>query len=116
MGYILVVHDNEEDLENIRMYLSFLGYMVEAACHGQEGCNLFDGSLECDLVITKVKMREINGNNIAQYIRNSQRPHTPIVAIASTGDNIDRNSFKSVLMTPLKLKVLGETVASFVPR
>jgi hypothetical protein len=59
-------------------------------------------------------MREINGNDIAFYIRNSQESQTPIVVIGSTGDDIDPGLFNSVLMTPLKLKVLEQKVVSFV--
>jgi hypothetical protein len=36
------------------------------------------------------------------------------VAIGSTGDDIDPGLFNSVLMTPLKLKVLEQKVVSFV--
>jgi DNA-binding response OmpR family regulator len=112
--YILVLDDDEEDLDMVRRYLSFLGYRVETACDAEEGCNLFDSDLDCGLVVTKMKVRDINGNDIAQYIRNSQRPQTPIIAIGRTGDNIDRSLFNSVLMTPCKLKLLGETVSSFM--
>jgi hypothetical protein len=61
-----------------------------------------------------MKMRDFNGNDIAQYVRNSPKPQTPIVVIGSTADIIDRNLFNSVLMTPCKLKDLGETVYSFM--
>ena len=114
MAYILVLKDNEENLDTIRKYLSFCGYRVEVASNIEEGRNLFDGGLDCGLVITKMKMRDFNGNGIAQYVRNSPKPQTPIVAIGSTGDIIDRNLFNSVLMTPCKLKDLRETGYSFM--
>jgi DNA-binding response OmpR family regulator len=98
----------------VRRYLSFLGYRVETACGAEEGCNLFDNDLNCGLVITKMKVGDINGNDIAQYIRNSQQPHTPIIAIGRAEDDIDRCLFNSVLMTPCKLKLFGESVSSFM--
>jgi CheY-like chemotaxis protein len=115
MAYILVLDDNKEDLDTIRKYLSFCGYRVEVACNGEEGCNLFNGDPDCGLVVTKMKMSDFSGNDIAQHVRNSPKPQTPIVAIGSTGDIIDRNLFNSVLMTPYKLKDLRETVYSFMP-
>jgi CheY-like chemotaxis protein len=115
MKHIFVLHDDEEDLDMIRKYLSFLGYKVEAACNGQEARNLFYREPDCGLLITKIKMPDLEDNDIAQYIRNSQKAQTPIVAIANAGDNIDPNLFNSVVMTPCKLKVLGETVSSLIP-
>ena len=115
VGYILVIHDNEEDLENIRLFLTLSGYNIEASSSWEQARSLFHRDPSCDLVITKMKMNETNGNDIANYIRNSQKTQIPILAIGGTGDNIDRNLFNSVLITPFKLKVFGETVASFVP-
>ena len=115
MGYILVIHDNEEDLENIRLFLTLSGYNIEASSSWEQARSLFHRDPSCDLVITKMKMNETNGNDIANYIRNSQKTQIPILAIGGTGNNIDRNLFNSVLMTPVKLKFLGETVASFLP-
>ena len=115
MGYILVIHDNEEDLKNIRLFLTLSGYKIEASSSWEQARILFDGDPSCDLVITKVKMNETNGNDIANYIRNSQKTQIPVLAIGGTGDIIDRNLFNSVLLTPFKLKVLGETVATFLP-
>jgi len=114
MGYILVIYDDADDLENVRLFLSFCGYKVEAYSNWEEARSLFNRELDCEFLITKGKMREINGNDIALYIRNSQKSETPIVAIGSTGDDIDPGLFNSVLMTPLKLKVLEQRVASFV--
>ena len=82
----------------------------KVARDGEEACGFFDNDLNCDLVVTKVKMREINGNDIALYIRSPQKPQTPILAIGGIG-----NTINSVLRAPLKLKVLGERVASFLP-
>ena len=115
VGYILVIHDNEEDLENIRLFLTLSGYNIEASSSWEQARRLFDRDPSCDLVIAKMKMKETNGNDIANYIRNSQKTQIPILAIGGTGNNIDRNLFNSVLMTPVKLKFLGETVASFLP-
>ena len=115
MACILVLHHNDEDLGLIRRYLSFLGYKVEEARTGEEACNLFDKDQDCGLVITTMKVQDIGGNDLAKYIRNSRNSHTPIVAIGTSKDNIERDLFNTVLMTPLKLKVLGDSVSSFLP-
>ena len=115
MGYILVLDDNEEDLDVTQKYLSILDYKVEGAYSGEEGCRLFGRDQDCGLVITTMKLGNINGNDIARCIRNSTKPLTPIIAIGDTGDTIDQNLFNSVLMMPFKLKALGESVSSLMP-
>jgi len=112
MGYILVIYDDAEDFENVRLFLTFCGYKIEACSDWEEARSLFESDLNCDLVIAKAKIGETNGNDIARYVRNSRKSQTPIMAIGGPEDNIDPNLFSSVLTTPLKLKVLEENVAS----
>jgi CheY-like chemotaxis protein len=113
MGYILLVDDNATDRENIDLLLGVSNYRIEAFSSWEAARSLFDTDHDCDLVITRVKMSEIHGNDIAQYVRNSLRPQTPILGMSSPGDNIDRNLFNSVLEIPFKLGVLKDSVASF---
>lgn len=115
MGYILVINDDGEELEKIRLLLSVWGYRAKFFRNWAEARSSFDSDFDWDLVVTRVTMGEVNGNDIAQYIRKSRQPQTPILAIGRTGDNIDRNLFNAVLMTPCKLNVLGEKVAFLVP-
>ena len=115
MGYILVIYDNKRDLEKIRLLFTVFGYNIKAFSSWEEARCLFDEDLSCDLAITKVKMREANGNDIAYYIKNSQKAKIPILAIGNAEDNIFRDLFTSVLIKPFKLKVLRENVASFLP-
>lgn len=115
MGYILVIDDDKGEREKTRLVLSVKGYRAKFSGSWEEARTLFDGNLDWDLVIVRVSMGEVNGNDIARYIRRSKKTQTPILAIAAAGDNIDQNVFSEVLMTPCKLEALGEKIASIVP-
>jgi len=84
MGYILVAYDDMDDLNNIRVFLNVSGYNVRCFSSWEEARSLFDGDHNCDLVITKFRIRDVTGADIVRYIRNSQSPHVPIMAINST--------------------------------
>jgi CheY-like chemotaxis protein len=116
MGYILVIHDDTEDLGTLRLFLSVFDYDVKVSSNWEEASALFDGDLNCDLIITKAKMNEIYGYDFARHVRNSPRPDIPILAIGSAENDIDPTHFNSVLETPFKLKILGDAVASFMPQ
>jgi len=113
MEYILVVDDNEENLRVMRMFLTALGYKVKVALNGVEAVRLLDTGLKVDFVITDIAMPGLNGNDVARYVRNSQRPRTAIVAITGSPDDIDRGLFNSILVKPYKLRTLAEKIASF---
>jgi CheY-like chemotaxis protein len=114
MGYVLVVYDNLEDLNNVRLFLHVSGYDAKAFSSWEEARKAFDGDSSCDLVITKARISGVTASDIAEYIKNSRIPQTPIIAINSAGDDIDPGLFNSILTPPFALKVLGEEVSSFV--
>ena len=115
MGYILVIDDDKGEREKTRLVLSVKGYKAKFSGSWEEARTLFDGDLDWDLVIVRVAMEEVNGNDIARYIRQSKKPRTPILAIAVAEDDIDQKVFSDVLMTPCKLEALGEKIAPIVP-
>jgi CheY-like chemotaxis protein len=88
------------------LFLQHLGYEVTAACNGQEGISLFDKKPKFDLVITDIKMPGLSGNEVAKHIRDSDRPHTPIVAITGFGEDIGQELFDGILLKPFKIKSL----------
>lgn len=59
MGYILIVHDEGEELELLKMYLSFHHYRIQAAYNVKEACSFFDKHFNCDLIITETANKAI---------------------------------------------------------
>jgi two-component system sensor histidine kinase/response regulator len=114
MDHILLIDDHDAILKFLRKLLTDLGYKVEVAHDGEEGIKLVDNGYSFNLVITDINMPRMDGNAVAEYIRSSENPDTPIVALtASSHDDIKRDLFNFVLMKPFDLKALITAVKSF---
>lgn len=71
---ILIVDDNPEIREIIRILLSGEGYLIEEACDGQRALDL-TGKLDFDLIILDIMMPGLNGYQTCIEIRkNSNAP------------------------------------------
>ena len=111
MGTVLVIDDEKFVLDIVKIALMKFGHDVQTAADGRSGIEKFDeGSF--DVVITDIRMPGIDGNEVANHIRSSQRQWTPIIAISGTPWLIkgQRNDFDSILPKPFTLKSLVETV------
>ena len=111
MSTVLVIDDEKIVLDIVKIALMKFGLDVQTAADGRQGIEKFDeGSF--DVVITDIRMPVIDGNQVADHIRSSQREWTPIIAISATPWLIkDKgNDFDSILPKPFTLKTLVETV------
>ncbi len=113
MGYILVIDDDDHICYILCAFLTGMGYEVKVAHDGEEGIKHFDKGRDFDLVITDIRMPRISGCEVARYIRGSDRPSTPIVAITGFSENdISKEFFNSLLTKPFSLKALRDVVTS----
>lgn len=111
MESILVIDDERSILNLLNAFLKTSGYDVKAATDGYEGIEVFRNSNDIQMVITDIRMPRVDGNAVARYIRESDKPETPILAI--TGDDreiVTRDLFDSILVKPFRLKVLRDLV------
>ncbi len=113
MDNILVIEDEEGILFSLRKVLTHLGYKVKCAHDGREGIQIFNNGYDFDLVITGINMPKMSGNEVARYIRNSDRSDTPMVAISGSAEDIHRNLFDFSLMKPFRLESLVDVIKSF---
>jgi CheY-like chemotaxis protein len=112
MQRILVI-DDESSIRNIlSMMLKNLGYDVVVATDGEEGIRLFRKPGNFDLVITDIRMPNIDGNELGKYIRDSEQPSIPLVAITGYPEEVQKNLFDFSLEKPFKLKDLIRVVTS----
>jgi CheY-like chemotaxis protein len=109
MHHVLVIDDEESVSRVLQLGLTRFGYEAKTALRGREGLRLFDDEA-FDLVITDVLMPDMDGYEVARYIRNSDRPHTPIIGISGTPWLLDDDQFDRVLSKPFSLKTLAEVV------
>jgi DNA-binding response OmpR family regulator len=109
MCHILVIDDEKNILEMIKMALTKFGHDVETASDGKEGIQKFDEKW-FDLVITDIKMPRLDGNGVLQYIRNSERQSTPVIGISGTPWMLEGTRFDAVLAKPFLIKTLADYI------
>jgi len=108
MDRVLVIDDDRPIAELLKTALTKMGYQVKTASGGREGLRLFEKEL-FDLVITDVIMPDMDGRSVANQIRNSDRPWTPIIGMSGTPWLL-KGEFDSVLSKPFGLKTLAVAV------
>jgi CheY-like chemotaxis protein len=106
-----------DDDENIRAILSRLlknmGYDVQVAEDGEKGIKLFDEMGDFDIVISDIRMPNMDGNEVGRYIRNSDKSATPLIAITGFQKELQQEMFDASLIKPFSLKNFGLMVRSF---
>jgi len=119
---ILLAEDNLTNQDVIRRQLTMLGYALEIAGDGNEALKLFE-SKKYAILLTDCHMPNMDGFELAQTIRNSEREmdgRLPIVAITASvmKDEIDRcfaSGMDDYLAKPLEMKKLKETLRKWMP-
>jgi DNA-binding response OmpR family regulator len=113
MYHILVIDDEKEILDIIKIILSKAGYKVETALDGQKGIKKLDNS-QFDLVITDINMPGLDGRKVVEYIRNSDRPFTPIIGVSGTPWLLENIPFDAVFTKPFPLKDLVNSIRHLI--
>ncbi len=109
MHNILVIDDERMISDVLQQALTIFGYNVETASGGSDGLRMFEtGSF--DLVITDIRMPDIDGIEVARCIRSSDRPQTPIIAMSGTPWLMNGNGFDFTISKPFNIKILMEAV------
>lgn len=114
MNSILIIDDDDHIRMILSQVLSDQDYQVQYAHNGKEGIKLFNSTCKFDLLITDIRMPEMNGNEVARYIRSSTESETPIVAITGFSHKADVELFDFMLMKPFRLEALLKSVELFV--
>ena len=109
MHNILVIDDEKMILDLVQLALTRAGFEVEIAQDGQEGIKKFDDGC-FDLVITDMLMPGINGNNVLEHIRNSDKLYTPVIGFSGTPWLFEDSEFDAVFTKPFPLKDLVNSV------
>lgn len=113
MRRILVIDDERSIRTTISMLIEKLGYRVAVAEDGKEGVETFHRLGDVDLVITDIRMPNMDGNEVARHIRKSDRPMTPLVAVTGYIEEVQMKVFDFALLKPFKLDELRNVIHSF---
>jgi DNA-binding response OmpR family regulator len=110
---ILVVDDEEFILQLLMIGLNRYGFNVETAVDGTGGIQKFDEG-HFDVVITDLCMPGVDGNDLAKYIRNSERQSTPIIGISGTPWLTEKSVFNAVLSKPFSIQSILKTIHNLI--
>lgn len=113
MHTILIIDDDVVNSKIIELMLTGTGCFIETAGTGTEGIHKFD-DMYFDLVITDMQMPEMDGNEVALHIRNSERPRTPIIGMSSNPQFFKKDNFNLLIKKPFSQKGLTASVMSLI--
>ncbi len=111
---ILVVDDEEIARNNMRFFFSKGGYSVKTAGNGREALDLFEGGECFDVVISDLKMDEMDGIKLLECVTKIS-PDTNVIlvtgyATVSTAVDALRKGATHYLSKPVKLDELRNVV------
>lgn len=109
----LVVDDQEQVCDSIRMTLEFGGYVVETAPSAAAALAKFVPG-KFDVVVTDFDMPPMHGDALAAAIR-QQAPHQPIVMLTAYGETVrasgrDTSCLDVITEKPFKVQTLLEAL------
>ena len=115
MSRILLVDDDPEIRELIAMGLESAGFEVIMAENGQEGLQRFNDETP-DLILTDIKMPEMDGIEFIKNVRNSDGTVPIIVSsgFAETQDLATEIGANGFLSKPFRSKNLIDTIEQFL--
>ena len=85
---VLVVDDEPNIVELVRLYLRSEGYQVESARDGREALEKI-GTLHPSLVVLDLMMPELDGWEVTRRLRETDS-RTPIIMLTAKGDDADK--------------------------
>ena len=110
---ILVIDDDENIRSILSMLLRKMGYDVTVAEDGKKGIKLFDEKGDFELVVTDIRMPNMDGNEVARHIRNSDKTDVTLIAITGYQEEVQTEMFDFLLIKPFSLKNFGLMVRFF---
>jgi len=122
MGKIMVVDDEEDVRETIKLQLESENYNVIEAGDGEEAIKLLkseDNLTNCGLILCDIRMPKVNGIEYVDYLK-QQAPGIPVVVITGYPDTdlavgLMNKGVKDYLVKPVEseklLKIVNKLVA-----
>jgi two-component system, OmpR family, alkaline phosphatase synthesis response regulator PhoP len=86
-GTVLVVDDEKNIVQLMRLYLNKEGYHVEAAYDGAQALEKAR-AVRPDLIVLDIMMPELDGLGVARELRKTS--NVPIIILTARGDDVDR--------------------------
>ena len=113
--FILIVEDNDDARDALRMLLELDGHVVEAAAEGMQALDIARGK-DPDVALVDIGLPGIDGYEVARRIRTSGSRRPLLIALTGYGQPEDRRrateaGFDSMLVKPVDPSALSELLA-----
>jgi DNA-binding response OmpR family regulator len=111
---ILVVDDDEHILKSLSQYLELEDFEVVSASNGTDALRLFDEA-KPDLVVLDVMMPGMDGFQVLETLRASDRPSIPVLMLTARDQHTDimkgyQMGATSYLIKPFNLDELVDAI------
>jgi DNA-binding response OmpR family regulator len=111
---ILVVDDDEHILKSLSQYLELEDFEVVSASNGSDALNLF-AEAKPDLVVLDVMMPGMDGFQVLETLRSSDRPTIPVLMLTARDQHTDimkgyQMGATSYLIKPFNLDELVDAI------
>jgi len=122
-GKVLVIDDEEDVREVLKLHLESAGYNILEAENGEDGINILrseDNMVNVGVVLCDIRMPKVNGAECVDFLR-KEAPGVPIVMVTGYPDAEMAISFlnkgvKDYLVKPVEkeklLSVVGKIVSA----
>ncbi len=122
-GKVLVIDDEEDVREVLKLHLESAGYNILEAENGEDGINILrseDNMVNVGVVLCDIRMPKVNGAECVDFLR-KEAPGVPIVMVTGYPDAEMAISFlnkgvKDYLVKPVEkeklLGVVGKIIAN----
>lgn len=87
--HILIVEDDTDIAELVRLHLSDLGHQIQVCHNGDEGWKQFQKN-NYDVVILDIMLPGLDGLEICKRIRSQEQGYTPVLMLTSRSTELDR--------------------------
>ena len=120
-GRILVIDDEEDVREVLKLHLESAGYNILEAENGEDGINILlseDNMVNVGVVLCDIRMPKVNGAECVDFLR-KEAPGIPVVMVTGYPDTEMAASFlkkcvKDYLVKPVEKKKLLSVVAKII--
>jgi CheY-like chemotaxis protein len=117
--HVLLIEDNADGRESLRMLLSFLGHRVDVAADGVEGVQKAL-ALHPDLALVDIGLPRLDGYEVARRIRAALGDSVVLIAYtaydsADTDRRVAEAGFDAHLVKPIELSELSPWLDAPVP-
>ncbi|MBE9485604.1 MAG: EAL domain-containing protein [Desulfuromonadales bacterium] len=117
---ILTIDDEANIRDSFRLFLEDYDYQVIEAANGREGIEMLERE-KPDLVLCDLRMPEVDGLEVLEYIKNHS-PDTPIIVVSGTGvigdaiEAIRRGAWNYLLKPIQDMSVLLHAISQALER